>query len=81
MNNKEREKFWKTLCSLKGVNIPEDEKILSETIIYPSKIYRYRPVSKRTLDALKNNELFFQLQIIMMIHLIHLLMSELKISV
>lgn len=59
MNNKEREKFWKTLCSLKGVNIPEDEKILSETIIYPSKIYRYRPVSKRTLDALKNNELFF----------------------
>ena len=47
------------LCSLKGVDIPEDEKILTETIIYPSKIYRYRPASKRTLDALKNNELFF----------------------
>lgn len=59
MNNSERERFWNTLCSLDGIDAIEDSKKLQETIIYPKKIYRYRPVSVRSLEALKNNKLYF----------------------
>lgn len=59
MNNSERERFWNTLCSLDGIDVIEDSKKLQETIVYPKNIYRYRPVSVRSLEALKNNKLYF----------------------
>lgn len=59
MNNSERERFWNTLCSLDGIDAIEDSKKLQETIVYPKNIYRYRPVSVRSLEALKNNKLYF----------------------
>lgn len=59
MNDSEREKFWNTLCSLDGKDIIEDIKKLQETIVYPKKIYRYRAVTVKSLEALKNNKLYF----------------------
>lgn len=59
MNDLERERFWNTICSLDGIDVREDSKKLQETIISPKKIYRYRPISVRSLEALKNNKLYF----------------------
>lgn len=59
MNELEREKFWNTLCSLQGTDTTEEARKLRDTIIYPKKLYRYRPVSVKTIEALKNNKLYF----------------------
>ena len=59
MNDLEREKFWNTLCELDGTNPIEEAKKLQETITLPKKLYRYRPVSIKTLEALQNNKLYF----------------------
>lgn len=59
MDKEKRQIFWDTLCSLNGKDISSEMKKLSETIYYPKFIYRYRPVTERTLDALKNNNVYF----------------------
>lgn len=59
MDKEKRQIFWDTLCSLNGKDISTEMKKLSETIYYPKFIYRYRPVTERTLDALKNNNVYF----------------------
>lgn len=59
MNDLERENFWNTLCSLDGKNIEDDINKLNATIIYPQKLYRYRPVTTSTLEALNSNKLYF----------------------
>lgn len=51
MNNFERERFWQTLCSLKGINIESDIKQLNKVINYPRYIYRYRTVNTQNLEA------------------------------
>ena len=59
MNDVERKQFWKTLCSLDGKDIAADSKKLKETIVLPEKLYRYRSLSVNSLEALKNNRLYF----------------------
>ena len=59
MNGLERKIFWEVLCSLEGEDKEEDYAKLEKTIIYPNKLYRYRPVSIKTIEALKNNKLYF----------------------
>lgn len=59
MNDIERKIFWDTLCSLDGKNIEDDINKLNATIIYPQKLYRYRPVTTSTLEALNSNKLYF----------------------
>lgn len=59
MNNKQRKKFWEKLCTLKGENIEKEIHELNSTIIYPSKLYRYRPLSISSVDALLHNKLYF----------------------
>lgn len=61
MNNMQRKEFWDTLCSLDGRDIQEDRKRLSEKIILPRYLYRYRDVTFNNLDALKSNRLYFSL--------------------
>lgn len=56
MNNKEREEFWEVL--LNATNINDSEKINSK-IIYPEKLYRYRSIDTKTLNALAENKLYF----------------------
>ncbi len=59
MDIKERQIFWETLTSLTGENIAEDNKKLDAVIKYPKYIYRYRPINVKTIDALRNNKLYF----------------------
>lgn len=59
MDNKERELFWNTLCSLKGESIVEDRVALRNVIKYPEKLYRYRPISINSIEALMDNKLLF----------------------
>ena len=59
MNIQEREEFWKTLCSLPGEDIMAEGQKLRQTIKYPKLLFRYRPVSVRSLEALRTNKLFF----------------------
>ena len=56
MNNKEREEFWNVLLTLK--NEADSEKLLDK-IKYPDKLYRYRSVNIKTLNALADNKLYF----------------------
>lgn len=59
MNSDERALFWNTLCSLPGKDIKEDFEKLLPTIKTPKFLYRYRPVSVRSLEALRTNKLYF----------------------
>ena len=59
MNNKDRKVFWDTLCSLKGVDIDQEAKILRSTIKAPKKLYRLRPVTINSLDSLRTNTMYF----------------------
>ena len=59
MDNKQREEFWNTLCSLKGIDQAEESKRLMEKIIWPRYLYRYRSVNMNNLDALRTNRLYF----------------------
>lgn len=58
MNAQEREVFWQTLCSLKG-NGEQDVQKLMQTIKPPKYLFRYRPVSMNSLEALRTNKLYF----------------------
>lgn len=59
MDIEERKIFWETLCSLDGMDLKKDTDLLRKTIRYPKHIYRYREVNKRTLDALRENKLYY----------------------
>ena len=41
MDSQEREKFWNTLCSLKGTDTQKDCEALRASILYPKFLYRY----------------------------------------
>ena len=57
--NAQRLDFWKTLCSLDGKNPENDCKLLSEKIMSPRYLYRYRAVNDKNMEALLHNHLFF----------------------
>lgn len=59
MNDEERALFWDTLCFLKGTDLKEDTDLLNKAIIYPKYVYRFRAVNERTLNALRENKLYF----------------------
>ena len=59
MTDKEREEFWRTLCSLQGIDIAAESEQLRQTIKLPKFLYRYRPVNSKSLDALRTNKLYF----------------------
>lgn len=59
MNSDERTLFWNTLCSLSGKDRNQDIEKLLPTIKTPKFLYRYRPVSMRSLEALRTNKLYF----------------------
>ena len=59
MNSHERELFWQTLISLPGEDIQAEGQKLYETIKLPKYLYRYRPVSMKSLEALRTNRLYF----------------------
>lgn len=59
MDNRERKIFWDTLCSLKGEDLEADIQKLEKTIKYPSHLYRYRPMSLNSVQALQENKLYF----------------------
>ena len=59
MNSQERELFWNTLVSLPGEDIQAESQRLNDTIKFPKYLYRYRPVSMKSLEALRTNRLYF----------------------
>lgn len=59
MDSEERKQFWEMLCSLTGNNVAEEYEKLSKTINYPHYLYRYRPVSLSSIDALQRNCMYF----------------------
>ena len=52
----ERKEFWEALLKAKNES---DIAMVNSKIIYPEKIYRYRSVSTRTLNAIAENEIYF----------------------
>lgn len=58
MNSQERELFWQTLCALK-TNGEQDVQKLLQTLKLPKYLFRYRPVSMNSLEALRSNKLYF----------------------
>ena len=78
MDHNDREHFWKTLCSLPGNDIVAEREQLFKSIKYPKLLFRYRPVSTKSLEALRTNKLYFSLRIIMMILLIPFFISILR---
>lgn len=59
MNDEARKLFWDTFCSLKGTNLKENIALLNKVVLHPKYIYRFRTVNERTLNALRENELYF----------------------
>ena len=57
MNHNDREHFWQTLCSLPGNDIAAEREQLFKAIKYPKLLFRYRPVSTKSLEALRTNKL------------------------
>lgn len=54
MNDSERKVFWERLCSLKN-----DNDSIDNVIKYPRYIYRYRSLTLKSLEDIKNNRLTF----------------------
>lgn len=54
MNNDERKAFWERLCSLTDKNY-----FIDDVIKYPRYIYRYRSLTLKSLEDIKNNKLTF----------------------
>lgn len=59
VDDNERLKFWETLCSLEGKDIQKEAEILSKSIKVPKYLYRYRPMSLKSLEALNTNKMYF----------------------
>ena len=51
-----RKEFWEVLLKAKNES---DIAMVNSKIIYPEKIYRYRSISTRTLNAIAENEIYF----------------------
>lgn len=60
MDHNDREQFWKTLCSLPGNDIVAEREQLFKSIKYPKLLFRYRPVSTKSLEALRTNKLYYR---------------------
>lgn len=61
MNTEERKIFWDALCKADGKDIKTDGQSIAASIHYPRFLYRYRPVSVSSIDALQTNHLFFSM--------------------
>lgn len=59
MNTEERKIFWDALCKADGKDVKTDGQNIASTIHYPRFLYRYRPVSVSSIDALQTNHLYF----------------------
>lgn len=59
MDLNERKVFWETLCSLPGIDPNAEQEQLLKTIRYPKYLFRYRPVTMKSLEALRTNKLYF----------------------
>ena len=59
MNADERSIFWNKLCSFNGKDIFSESQELTQVIKLPQFIYRYRAVNDVSIDALKDNKLYF----------------------
>lgn len=59
MTDKEREEFWRTLCSLPGIDIKAEGEKLGQTVKFPKFLFRYRSVNSNSLEALRTNKLYF----------------------
>ena len=59
MNTEERKIFWDALCKADGKDVKTDGQKIASTIHYPRFLYRYRPVSVSSIDALQTNHLYF----------------------
>ena len=59
MDAQERKIFWDTLRMLPGRDPQRDMEKLKATIKLPKLLYRYRPVTLNSLDALRTNKLYF----------------------
>lgn len=58
MSNEDRKIFWDTLCKLDGIDPEKDKSILRNKIKFPNLLFRFRPVSINTLEALRTNTMF-----------------------
>ena len=59
MDYKQRSEFWDKLLALEGKDKNTDQIELNKSIFLPRYLYRYRPVTMRSLDALRTNKLYF----------------------
>lgn len=59
MNADERKIFWDKLCSFNGSDVKAEGLELTQVIKLPQFLYRYRAVNASTIDALKNNKVYF----------------------
>lgn len=59
MNADERKIFWDRLCSFNGSDVKAEGLELTQVIKLPQFLYRYRAVNASTIDALKNNKVYF----------------------
>lgn len=59
MDYKQRSEFWDKLLALEGKDKNADQIELNKSIFLPRYLYRYRPVTMRSLDALRTNKLYF----------------------
>lgn len=50
---------WDKLCSFNGSDVKAEWSELMQVIKLPQFLYRYRAVNDATIDALKNNKLYF----------------------
>lgn len=58
MNQGEIENYWNILCSFTGENPQEEAQILSDKILYPHYLFRYRSVNNNNLEALRTNKIY-----------------------
>lgn len=58
MNQDEIENYWNTLCSFTGKDPQKEAQILSNKILYPNYLYRYRSVNNNNLEALRTNKIY-----------------------
>lgn len=58
MSTEERRTFWETLCSLEGVDLTQDITDLKEKIKVPKLLFRFRPVTINTVEALRTNKMY-----------------------
>ncbi len=58
MNKEEIEDYWNTLCSFTGKDSQKEAQLLSDKILYPNFLFRYRTVNNNNLEALRTNKIY-----------------------